>query len=159
MIWCPTYQTRITCMISGMRMWDSQQPFCNPKRMDSNERITWRKYSDKIYEIISASDAARNSLVSKLCAAGLVAENVKIQVQGQAAITGANTLVNEISTSINIRETKFHEIISVMACVEQLKEVAETMRKDAAILGMCKSKCVTSVAFSTIQSLAYHLCC
>ena len=106
-------------------------------RMEADERTTWRKYSDKIYEIISASDAARNSLVSKLYAAGLVAENVKIQVQGQAAMTGANTLVNELSTSINVRETKFHQIISVMACVEQLKEVAETMRKDAAILGMC----------------------
>ena len=131
--------------------------------MDSNEHAIWRKYSDKVYEIISASDAARNSLVSKLYAAGLVAENVKIQVQGQAAMTGANTLVNELSTSINVRETKFHQIISVMACVEQLKEVAETMKKDslarqreeAAILGMCKSKCVTSVAFSTIQSF-YH---
>ena len=105
-------------------------------RMEADERTTWRKYSAKICGIITASDAARNSLVNELYAAGLVAENVKIQVQGQAAMTGANTLVNELSTSINVRETKFQEIISVMACVEQLKEVAETMRKDAAILGM-----------------------
>ena len=105
-------------------------------RMEADERTTWRKYSAKICGIIIASDAARNSLVNELYAAGLVAENVKIQVQGQAAMTGANTLMNELSTSINVRETKFQEIISVMACVEQLKEVAETMRKDAAILGM-----------------------
>ena len=116
------------------------------------EHAIWRKHSAKACDIITASDAARNSLVNELYAAGLVAENVKIQVQGQAAMTGANTLVNELSTSINVRETKFHEIISVMACVEQLKEIAETMRKEAAILGMCKSKRVTSVAFSTIQS-------
>ena len=131
--------------------------------MDSNEHAIWRKYSAKVCGIITASDAARNILVNELYAAGLVAENVKIQVQGQAAMTGANTLVNELSTSINVRETKFQEIISVMACVEQLKEVAETMKKDslarqgeeAAILGMRKSECVTSVAFSTIQSF-YH---
>ena len=113
--------------------------------MDSDERTTWRKYSAEICDIITASDAARNSLVNKLYAAGLVAENVKIQVRGQTAMAGANTLVDELS--INISEDKFHEIISVMACVEQLKEVAEAMRKlcpkgaaciNDAVLGMCK---------------------
>ena len=124
--------------------------------MDSNERTTWRKYSAKICAIITASDAARNSLVNELYAAGLVAENVKLQVRGQAAMTGANTLVDELSTSINTREAKFHEIISVMECIEQLKEVAEAMRKlcpmgiSDGVLGMCKSKYVTSIAFSTI---------
>ena len=119
------------------------------RRMTNEECTTWRTYSAKICDIITASDAARNSLVNKLCAAGLVAENVKIQVHGQAAMTGANTLVDELSTSINVRKAKFHEIISVMACVEQLKEVAEAMRKlcpmdiNDAVLGMCKSKHVT----------------
>ena len=49
--------------------------------MDSNKHAIWRKYSAKICSIITASDAARNSLVNELYAAGLVAENVKIQVQ------------------------------------------------------------------------------
>ena len=110
--------------------------------MTNKESTTWRKHSATICEIITASDAARNSLVNKLCAAGLVAENVKVQVHGQAAMTGANTLMDELSTSINVREAKFHEIISVMADVEQLNEVVEDMRKQCPsdVLGMCMYK-------------------
>ena len=111
------------------------------------ECAIWRKHSAIISETITASDAARNSLLNKLYAAGLVAGNVKIQIQGQdLAMKGANTLVNELSTTIKSKETKFHEIISVMAEVEQLKEVVEDMRKqcpdpnaaaDGDTLGMC----------------------
>ena len=101
------------------------------------ERKTWREHSATICEIITNSDAARVSLVNKLCAAGLVAEDVRIQIHKQDAMTGANTLMDELSTSIVVREAKFQKIISVMADVEQLKEVVEDMRHSImAVLGM-----------------------
>ena len=52
-------------------------------------------------------------------------------------MTGANTLMDELSTSIIVRETKFQKIISIMADVEQLKEVVEDMRHSImAVLGI-----------------------
>ena len=114
--------------------------------MESKEWVVWRKHSAIISKTITASDAARNSLLNKLYAAGLVATNAKIQIQGQTAMTGANTLVNELSITIENTKAKFHEIISVMAEVKQLKEVVEDMRKqcpnpnaaaDGYALGMC----------------------
>ena len=130
-------------------------------RMESKEGITWRKCSATIYETITASDAARNSLLNKLYAAGLVAENVKVQIQGQAAMTGANTLINELSTTIRVREVKFYEIVSVMVDVEQLKDIAEVMIKqcpnpkaeaiDGDALGMCVYTTCSSIYLSLIQ--------
>ena len=61
-------------------------------------------------------------------------------------MTGANTLVNELSITTENTKAKFHEIISVMAEVEQLEKVVEDMRKqcpnpnaaaDGDTLGMC----------------------
>ena len=75
--------------------------------MESKECAIWRKHSAIISETITASDAARNSLLNKLYAAGLVAGNVKIQIQGQdLAMKGANTLVNELSTTIKSKENQ-----------------------------------------------------
>ena len=119
--------------------------------MESREYAVWRKHSDIISEIITDSDAARNSLLNKLHAAGLVARNAKILIQGpgQTAMAGANILVDELLATIKSKETKFHEIVSVMAEVEQLEKVVEDMRKqcpnpnavtantDGDALGMC----------------------
>ena len=114
--------------------------------MESKECAIWRKHSAIISKTITASDAARNSLLNELHAAGLVATDAKIQIQGQTAMAGANTLVNELSITIENTKAKFHEIISVMAEVEQLEKVVEGMRKqcpnpnaaaDGDTLGMC----------------------
>ena len=91
---------------------------------------TWRKHSAKICDIITVSDAARNDLVNKLYAASLVSGPVQTLVHGQDAMKGANTLVGDLTLSINNDKANFYKIISVMEKVEQLKKVVEDMRKE-----------------------------
>lgn len=89
----------------------------------------WRASSATTNEILSVSDAARNSLVNSLYAVNLVAHNVQTQIHKQDAMTGANTLMNDLTSTIKVRGEKFHLIIDVMNDVEQLKEVAKDMKE------------------------------